>query len=234
MILDEDVEPRKATVFVREDQLSLAIGRKGQNVRLASKLSTWDIDIVPSEETGSRISAESVLGLEPKVGVTSVGAEEGPTLGLSEELYGTLRSAGYGSRAAILGAGVDALAKLKGMDEDKARLVVRTLVNLALDGAHAAEEPVDTGQAPDENVSEHDVEGAPVEATERTDQEPVDGEGGDVQSETEKSSEASDPEDEAGEAEDDQEDAEEQVEEQAEEETRAAEEAEAKEEWKSE
>jgi len=57
MILDEDVEPKKATVFVREDQLSLAIGKKGQNVRLASKMAKWDIDIVPSEDGASRISA---------------------------------------------------------------------------------------------------------------------------------------------------------------------------------
>ena len=40
----------RATVIVREDQLSLAIGRRGQNVRLASRLSGWDIDIVTAEE----------------------------------------------------------------------------------------------------------------------------------------------------------------------------------------
>ncbi len=40
----------RAIVLVRDDQLSLAIGRRGQNVRLASKLVGWDIEIVTAEE----------------------------------------------------------------------------------------------------------------------------------------------------------------------------------------
>ena len=40
----------RAIVLVREDQLSLAIGRRGQNVRLASKLCGWDIEIMTREE----------------------------------------------------------------------------------------------------------------------------------------------------------------------------------------
>ncbi len=40
----------RAIVLVRDDQLSLAIGRRGQNVRLASKLVGWDIEIMTSEE----------------------------------------------------------------------------------------------------------------------------------------------------------------------------------------
>lgn len=41
---------RKAQIFVPEDQLSLAIGKNGQNVRLAVKLTGWDIDVVAEEE----------------------------------------------------------------------------------------------------------------------------------------------------------------------------------------
>ena len=40
----------RAIVLVRDDQLSLAIGRRGQNVRLASKLVGWDIEIMTAEE----------------------------------------------------------------------------------------------------------------------------------------------------------------------------------------
>ncbi len=40
----------RATVVVREDQLSLAIGKRGQNVRLAARLTGWDIDILTPEE----------------------------------------------------------------------------------------------------------------------------------------------------------------------------------------
>lgn len=45
----------RAIVLVREDQLSLAIGRRGQNVRLASKLSGWDIEIMTQEELADSI-----------------------------------------------------------------------------------------------------------------------------------------------------------------------------------
>ncbi|MEX0877882.1 MAG: transcription termination factor NusA [Candidatus Spechtbacterales bacterium] len=50
-VLDVEVENNRAKVTVSEDQLSLAIGKDGQNVRLAAKLSGWKIDIV-SKETG--------------------------------------------------------------------------------------------------------------------------------------------------------------------------------------
>lgn len=47
--LEEGPDTKRAIVTVPEDQLSLAIGWKGQNVRLAVKMSGWDIDIVPPE-----------------------------------------------------------------------------------------------------------------------------------------------------------------------------------------
>lgn len=53
-----ELEPstRKALVIVDEDQLSLAIGRKGQNVRLASKLAGWEIDIMTRAELESSMN----------------------------------------------------------------------------------------------------------------------------------------------------------------------------------
>ncbi|KPJ53183.1 MAG: hypothetical protein AMS16_05575, partial [Planctomycetes bacterium DG_58] len=48
--IDLDPENMRARVIVPEDQLSLAIGKKGQNVRLASKLSSWELDIVSEAE----------------------------------------------------------------------------------------------------------------------------------------------------------------------------------------
>ncbi len=45
----------RAIVLVREDQLSLAIGRRGQNVRLASKLCGWDIEIMTADELEEQI-----------------------------------------------------------------------------------------------------------------------------------------------------------------------------------
>lgn len=56
--LNED--ERKAVVRVPEDQLSLAIGKQGQNVRLAAKLTNWNIDIVSADESRVEATAEAV------------------------------------------------------------------------------------------------------------------------------------------------------------------------------
>jgi len=50
----------RAICLVREDQTSLAIGRKGQNVRLASKLCGWDIDIMTRDQLETRLEAALV------------------------------------------------------------------------------------------------------------------------------------------------------------------------------
>jgi transcription termination/antitermination protein NusA len=56
----------RATVVVRDDQLSLAIGKRGQNVRLAARLTGWDVDILTPEEfnKGLEILSETMLGIE--------------------------------------------------------------------------------------------------------------------------------------------------------------------------
>jgi N utilization substance protein A len=75
--IDLDYDNRRARVYVTPDQQSLAIGRRGQNVRLASELSNWDIDIVAvSREDIERLRTEDV--------------EEGGDIG---EVVGTARKA---------------------------------------------------------------------------------------------------------------------------------------------
>ena len=56
VVLDEDAE--RIEVVVPDDQLSLAIGRRGQNVRLASQLTGWDIDILTEDEESERRQKE--------------------------------------------------------------------------------------------------------------------------------------------------------------------------------
>lgn len=68
----------RAIVLVREDQLSLAIGRRGQNVRLASKLCGWDIEIMTREELDEQIE-RAVGGFSALDGVDDA---------LSEKLVG--------------------------------------------------------------------------------------------------------------------------------------------------
>jgi N utilization substance protein A len=56
VVLDE--ESNRIEVVVPDDQLSLAIGRRGQNVRLASQLTGWDIDILTEDEESQRRNEE--------------------------------------------------------------------------------------------------------------------------------------------------------------------------------
>jgi len=61
---------KKAVVRVPEDQLSLAIGKQGQNVRLAAKLTGWNIDIISADE--SRIeAAEAAAAADDKADLES-------------------------------------------------------------------------------------------------------------------------------------------------------------------
>ena len=56
VVLDEDAQ--RIEVVVPDEQLSLAIGRRGQNVRLAAQLTGWDIDIVTEHEESERRQKE--------------------------------------------------------------------------------------------------------------------------------------------------------------------------------
>lgn len=75
------MELGRATIVVRDDQLSLAIGRRGQNVRLAARLTGWDIDILtPAEfDKGLQILEETVRPIE---GVTAELLDKMGALGL--------------------------------------------------------------------------------------------------------------------------------------------------------
>jgi N utilization substance protein A len=68
----------RAIVLVREDQLSLAIGRRGQNVRLASKLCGWDIEIMTREELDEQLNQavegfSALEGMDPELAEKLVG-----------------------------------------------------------------------------------------------------------------------------------------------------------------
>ncbi|MCM8800504.1 MAG: transcription termination factor NusA [Candidatus Omnitrophica bacterium] len=112
-----DKENQKAEVIVEEDQLSLAIGKHGQNVRLASKLIGWELDIrtketsrlLPLKEEGAE--KEQLFSLEQIPGV-------GKKLALN------LKEAGFSSIQDILRVGVKDLIKVKGIKETKAKKII--------------------------------------------------------------------------------------------------------------
>ncbi len=68
-----DEENKQATVLVNTDQFSLAIGRGGQNVRLAARLTGWKIDV---KENGAEIETETEKNPEEKIGREEIFSEE--------------------------------------------------------------------------------------------------------------------------------------------------------------
>jgi N utilization substance protein A len=80
-----DIENRQMEVIVNEDQLSLAIGKRGQNVRLATKLVGWNIDIRSEEELKKEV-AEQMGALIASGGAVPLSAIEGVTAGQAEAL----------------------------------------------------------------------------------------------------------------------------------------------------
>ncbi len=100
----------RGIVLVREDQLSLAIGRRGQNVRLASKLSGWDIEIMTQDELAQAI--ERAVG-----GFSSL-------QGVEVELAERLVEEGFLSYDDLSIIEPDALQAMGNLDEETANLIV--------------------------------------------------------------------------------------------------------------
>ena len=109
VVLDEDKE--RIEVVVPDQQLSLAIGRRGQNVRLASQLTGWDIDILTEQEESERRQAE--FENRTKVFVEA--------LNLDEVVGQLLASEGFGSIEELALVDQKELAGIEGFDEDTAR-----------------------------------------------------------------------------------------------------------------
>lgn len=123
-----DEENRSLEVVVPDEQLSLAIGRRGQNVRLASRLVSWRID-VKSESKYQRSLKEGYQSLIRLPG-------------LSESTADLLFEAGFGSAREVLDSSLEALAAALDNDEAKASQVREAarlyLENLAEEDAASA------------------------------------------------------------------------------------------------
>lgn len=108
VVLDE--EKHRLDVVVPEDQLSLAIGRRGQNVRLASQLTGWDIDILTEAAEQARRAEEfkkrSSLFME--------------ALDVDEVIAHLLVAEGFISIEEIVETPIDELARIDGFDADVA------------------------------------------------------------------------------------------------------------------
>ena len=108
MVLDED--SNRIEVVVPESQLSLAIGRRGQNVRLASQLTGWDIDILTEQEEFERRQKE--FAERTQLFMEALDVDEVIAQLLATEGFETVQEVAY----------VDAgeIAHIEGFDEDTA------------------------------------------------------------------------------------------------------------------
>ncbi|NCU42005.1 MAG: transcription termination/antitermination protein NusA, partial [Candidatus Moranbacteria bacterium] len=88
--IDLDKERQFSRIIVPEDQLSLAIGRQGQNVRLASKLTEWQIDIVSEEEDKEENKEEIIVSEKGVVEEEKVGEEKAQESQKQEEKEGNV------------------------------------------------------------------------------------------------------------------------------------------------
>lgn len=94
-----DEEKGRVEAIVPDDQLSLAIGRRGQNVRLASKITGWTVDVMTEEQESKRRGEEFASNTElfiSKLGVDQVTAQL-----LSAEGYNSLEQIAYADPASL-------------------------------------------------------------------------------------------------------------------------------------
>ncbi len=109
VVLDEDAE--RIEVVVPDDQLSLAIGRRGQNVRLASQLTGWDIDILTEAEESERRQKEFVER-------TNVFMD---ALDVDEVVAQLLAAEGFRSIEELAFVDLAEVASIEGFDEETAQ-----------------------------------------------------------------------------------------------------------------
>ena len=119
VVLDE--EEKKVEIVVPDDQLSLAIGRRGQNVRLACQLTGWDIDILTEGSESDRRQTE----------MSNISQLFIDKLNVDEVIAQVLVTEGFSSLEAVAYVPIEDLIEIEGFDEKIAEeLRERALVSL--------------------------------------------------------------------------------------------------------
>jgi transcription termination/antitermination protein NusA len=114
-----DIEKRQMEVIVNEDQLSLAIGKRGQNVRLATKLVGWNIDIRSEEEIKREVAEQmgALIASGEAVPLSALG-------GLSAAATATLAERGIEDIDALAATSLDDLVEYLDVSLDEAQAVL--------------------------------------------------------------------------------------------------------------
>src|SRR3989338_4104123 len=129
-------QDKKANIIVADDQLSLAIGRNGQNVRLASELVGWELDIFSAAEWQEKLkegeAEEGQSGQEEEEKVPEEKAakdQREPSLvdlsGVGDKVLEALQEAGFDSLEKVAKADVQHLTQVKGLGKIKAAKLIK-------------------------------------------------------------------------------------------------------------
>jgi transcription termination/antitermination protein NusA len=143
-----DPENKKLEVIVEDSQLSLAIGKKGQNVRLASKLIGWDIDIKSEEEKRQEIEEQMTALTAPATPLTSLA-------GVGAKTIEKIEAAGINSVEKLAGMTPEQLMEIPGIGEkmvDKIYQAVNRFYEGGAEAAAATGEAAASGEAPTEEA----------------------------------------------------------------------------------
>ena len=116
----------RAEAIVDEDQLSLAIGKHGQNVRLASRLISWELDIRTKATAGIEVVKEKEEKKEKKI-VLSLEQLSG----VGEKTLASLKEAGFNTIEDILKTKPEDLIEIKGIGQKKAQKLIEEARKLA-------------------------------------------------------------------------------------------------------
>jgi N utilization substance protein A len=140
------------TAVVDEDQLSLAIGRNGQNVRLASQLIGWQIDLYGSREWMDRGQEFSVLsGGEDQYETADFSLEE---LDLPAATLAALNSAGYSTFLDIIDLEKTDFLKVEGLDEGEADRLLGIIDQLTVVEGETVDAGAESGEGSDPAAEE--------------------------------------------------------------------------------
>lgn len=134
IVIDEDAHSMQ--VAVAEENLAMAIGRGGQNVRLASELTGWELNVMTEEEAGAQHEQEASKYVD--LFVQRLDVDEDLAIELVNEGFTTLEEVAY--------VPLEEMLAIEAFDEDLVEELRRRAKDALLNAALASEEQLETGE----------------------------------------------------------------------------------------
>ena len=147
-----DRENRSMTIIVADDQMSLAIGKKGQNVRLAAKLVKWKIDIKGESESVGLDFAQAFLSKKPvDTGVDFLELLKNAK-GFGDKIVALLFAQNVVTLEQVLGMGIQGLTEIPGIGPKKAEAIYEFALANKPEEAAPEKKPAPTEAEPDDSL----------------------------------------------------------------------------------